>query len=73
MIDFLETVFAKTMRVYWYSARYTGRNAGINEVKAIIHDEIRVLSSGKGHDSGERIAELKFILAQMQKLTRYDD
>lgn len=77
MISFLEFLFRRTMRTYWFSARFTGRTAGINEVRALIHNEIRVLSVHKGsvigHDAGQRVAELQFVLTQMQKLTSYDD
>ena len=76
MIEFLEFVFRKTMRTYWYSARFTGRSAGINEMRALIHAEIRVLlkNSEPGHKAtAQRIAELHFILAQSKKLTNYVD
>jgi hypothetical protein len=73
MIWLLEFLFRRTMRVYWFSARYTGRTAGINEVRALIYNEIRVLALGSGHDTGQRIAELKYILSQMKKLTNHVD
>ena len=76
MIEILEFLFRKTMRTYWYSARYTGRSAGINEMRALIHAEIKVLSqdSKLGHKPTlERVAELHFILAQSKKLTHYVD
>ena len=75
MIEILEFLFPKTMRTYWYSARLTGRTAGINEVRALIHAEIRVLlrANNKVKDKAttERIAELHFILGQTKKLTNY--
>ena len=77
MISFLEKMFSRTMRTYWYSARYTGRQAGINEVRALIHSEIRVLTVQNkkvmDKDTVQRISELHFILAQMKKLTAYVD
>jgi len=77
MIEFLEFVFRKTMRTYWYSARYTGRNAGINEMRALIHAEIKVLQRANNldvnRDTIERISELNFILTQSKKLTNYVD
>ena len=77
MIEILEFLFKKTMRTYWYSARYTGRNAGINEMRALIHAEIKMLTKTNSkindRDSTQRIAELHFILAQSQKLTHYVD
>ena len=76
MIEFLEFLFRKTMRTYWYSARYTGRSAGINEFRALIHAEIKSLTksaaTGEIHTS-QRIAELHYILAQSKKLTDYVD
>lgn len=77
MIEFLEFVFRKTMRTYWYSARYTGRSSGINEMRALIHAEIKMLTKNnvKMHDrdTAQRIAELHFILSQSKKLTNYVD
>jgi hypothetical protein len=77
MIEFLEFVFRKTMRTYWYSARYTGRSAGINEMRAMIHAEIKMLTKNNNkladRDTAQRIAELHFILAQSKKLTSYVD
>lgn len=76
MISVLEFLFRKTMRTYWYSARYTGRSAGINEMRAMIHAEIKVLSNSSklGHTpTMERVSELHFILAQSKKLTHYVD
>lgn len=68
MIEILEFVFRRTMRVYWYSARFTGRNAGINEMKALIYKEIELLSKNKGgvvgHDAGQRIMALQGLLEQ---------
>ena len=70
MIEVLEFLFRNTMRTYWYSARYTGRSAGINEVRALIHAEIKVLQANKDDKATQqRIAELVFILAQTKKLT----
>jgi len=75
MIEFLEFVFRKTMRTYWYSARYTGRSAGINEMRALIHAEIRSLQTDSIEKAAKmhRIAELKWILHQSKKLTNYVD
>ena len=77
MIEFLEFVFRRTMRTYWYSARYTGRSAGINEVRALIYAEIKVLQSPNDKPRSkaeiERINELLFILSQMSELTSYVD
>jgi len=77
MIEFLEFLFRKTMRTYWYSARYTGRSAGINEFRALIHAEIKVLQKANNldvnRDTIERISELNFILTQSKKLTNYVD
>ena len=76
MIEFLEFVFRKTMRTYWYSARYTGRSAGINEFRALIHAEIRSLQSENTPQKAatiHRISELKWILHQSKKLTNYVD
>jgi hypothetical protein len=77
MIEFLEFVFRKTMRTYWYSARFTGRSAGINEMRALIHSEIKMLTKNNNkladRDTAQRIAELYFILAQSKKLTNYVD
>lgn len=76
MIEVLEFLFKKTMRTYWYSARYTGRSAGINEMRALIHAEIKVLTKNSelGHKATlQRVAELHFILAQSKKLTHYVD
>jgi hypothetical protein len=76
MIEFLEFVFRKTMRTYWYSARYTGRSAGINEFRALIHAEIRALQLENAPPKAattHRISELKWILHQSKKLTNYVD
>jgi len=77
MIEFLEFVFRKTMRTYWYSARFTGRSAGINEMRSLIHAEIKKLqqASSKPTDKAttQRILELLFILAESKKLTSYVD
>ena len=76
MIEVLEFLFRKTMQTYWYSARYTGRSAGINEMRALIHAEIKMLSkdSKLGHKPTlECFAELDFILAPSKKLTDYVD
>jgi hypothetical protein len=77
MIEFLEFVFRKTMRTYWYSARYTGRNSGINEFRALIHAEIKKLQSPNDKPRSkaeiERINELLFILSESRKLTNYVD
>ena len=77
MIKFLEFVFRRTMRTYWYSARYTGRSAGINEVRALIYAEIKKLQSPNDKPRSkaeiERINELLFILSQMSELTSYVD
>jgi hypothetical protein len=77
MIKFLEFVFRKTMRTYWYSARYTGRSAGINEMRAMIHAEIKKLqqasSKPMNRATTERISELLFILSESKKLTSYVD
>ena len=57
------------MRSYWYGARRTGRTAGINEVKALIHAEIKILEKARDdRDAKQRILELCFILAQIKKL-----
>jgi hypothetical protein len=70
MIEVLEFLFRRTMRTYWYSARFTGRSAGINEVRALIHAEIKVLQKNRNDKAtDQRIAELYFILAQTKKLT----
>jgi hypothetical protein len=69
MIRLFETLFSKTMRSYWYGARRTGRTAGINEVKALIHAEIKILEKARDdRDAKQRILELCFILAQIKKL-----
>jgi hypothetical protein len=77
MIEFLEFVFRKTMRTYWYSARYTGRSAGINEMRALIHAEIKDLrqsnNSRMSKATIERISELVWILSESKKLTSYVD
>ena len=77
MIEFLEFVFRKTMRTYWYSARYTGRSAGINEMRAMIHAEIKMLTKNNNklavRDTAQRITELHFILSESKKLTSYVD
>jgi hypothetical protein len=77
MIEFLEFVFRKTMRTYWYSARFTGRSAGINEMRALIHSEIKMLTKNnvKMHDrdTAQRINELLYILSESKKLTNYVD
>jgi hypothetical protein len=77
MIRVLETLFKKTMRTYWYSARYTGRSAGINEFRALIYSEIKMLTKNNkkvvDRDTTQRISELYFILAQAKKLTEYVD
>jgi hypothetical protein len=77
MIEFLEFVFRKTMRTYWYSARYTGRSSGINEMRALIHAEIKKLQTPNGKPRSkaevERINELLFILSESKKLTNYVD
>jgi hypothetical protein len=68
MIRFLETLFPKTMRNFWFQARRTGRIAGINEVIALIYAEIGVLSKSKSDPkTKERISELVFILASLKK------
>jgi hypothetical protein len=68
MISILEFLFRRTMRVYWFSARLTGRAAGINEVKALIYKEIELLSDSKGgvmgHDAGQRVVALQTLLGQ---------
>jgi hypothetical protein len=69
MIRFLETLFPKTMRKFWFQARLTGRTAGINEATAMIYAEIRVLSKTKSDPrTQERIRELVFILASLKNL-----
>lgn len=77
MIEFLEFVFRKTMRTYWYSARFTGRSAGIHEMRALIHAEIKKLQQAnvkpKDKATVERINELLFILSESRKLTNYVD
>lgn len=77
MIEFLEFLFRKTMRTYWYSARYTGRSAGINEMRALIYAEIKKLQKASSKPANkattERILELLFILAESKKLTSYVD
>ena len=77
MIEFLEFVFRKTMRTYWYSARLTGRSAGVNEFRALIHAEIKKLQHGStkplNRATTERINELLFILSESKKLTNYVD
>jgi len=77
MIEFLEFVFRKTMRTYWYSARYTGRSSGINEMRALIHAEIKKLQTPPDQRitraQVERINELLFILSESRKLTNYVD
>ena len=77
MIEFLEFVFRKTMRTYWYSARYTGRSAGINEMRMLIYAEIKKLqrasSKPMNKATAERINELLFILSESKKLTIYVD
>jgi hypothetical protein len=77
MIEFLEFVFRKTMRTYWYSARFTGRSSGINEMRSLIHAEIKKLQHGSSKPMNkattERINELLYILSESQKLTNYVD
>jgi len=76
MIEFLEFMFRKTMRTYWYSARYTGRSAGINEFRALIHAEIKSLQVKDKQPNAatiHRISELKWVLHQSKKLTHYVD
>jgi hypothetical protein len=77
MIEFLEFVFRKTMRTYWYSARFTGRSSGINEMRSLIHAEIKKLQHGStkpmNKATTERINELLFILSESRKLTNYVD
>jgi len=76
MIEFLEFVFRKTMRTYWYSARYTGRSAGINEMRALIHAEIKSLQLENAPPKAattHRISELKWVLHESKKLTNYVD
>ena len=69
MVDFLEKLFPKTMRKYWYGARRTGRNAGISEAIALIYAEVKVLSVTKDQPkTQERLSELHFILASLKKL-----
>ena len=69
MIRFLETLFPKSMRKFWFQARLTGRTAGINEAIAIIYAEVRVLSKSKSDPkTKERISELAFILASLKNL-----
>ena len=75
MISFLEFMFRRTMRTYWYSARFTGRSAGINEMRSLIHAEIKKLQSPNDKPRSkaeiERINELLFILSESRKLTNY--
>jgi hypothetical protein len=63
------------MRTYWYSARFTGRSAGINEMRSLIHAEIKKLQSPNDKPRSkaeiERINELLFILSESRKLTNY--
>jgi len=77
MIEFLEFVFRKTMRTYWYSARFTGRSSGINEMRSLIHAEIKKLQNASSKPMNkattERINELLFILSESKKLTNYVD
>ena len=77
MIEFLEFVFRKTMRTYWYSARFTGRSSGINEMRSLIHAEIKKLQKASSKPmnkaTSERINELLFILSESKKLTNYVD
>jgi len=77
MIEFLEFVFRKTMRTYWYSARFTGRSSGINEMRSLIHAEIKKLQTPNDKPRTkaevERINELLFILSESRKLTNYVD
>ena len=77
MIEFLEFVFRKTMRTYWYSARFTGRSSGINEMRSLIHAEIKKLQKASSKPMNkatvERINELLFILSESKKLTNYVD
>jgi len=70
MIRFLEILFPKTMRKFWFQARRTGRVAGINEAIALIYAELGVLSASKSKSdvkTQERISELVFILASLKK------
>ena len=76
MIEFLEFVFRKTMRTYWYSARFTGRSAGINEFRALIHAEIKSLQVKDEQPKAAtiyRISELKWLLHESRKLTHHVD
>ena len=69
MIDLLERLFPKTMRKYWYGARTTGRNAGINEAIALVYAEMKVLDKTKSNAlTNERISELYFIIKSLKKL-----
>lgn len=69
MIRVLETLFKSTMRTYWWSARLTGQQYGINQVKALIHAEIKSLGRKKKDPlTDQRIFELLYILKEVEKL-----
>lgn len=67
MIEFLERIFPKTMRRYWYGARDTGYRHGMNTVTAFIHAEIKVLSKTDNRESRNRINELMYVLAKIKQ------
>jgi hypothetical protein len=69
MINFLERVFKKTMRTYWWEARRTGKRYALDSVKALIYAEIRVLNkNATDNATKQRINELLFILTQIKKV-----
>lgn len=72
IINWLERIFRRTMRKYWWNARTTGVRFGVLSVQALIHAEIKVLSKGKQDDgTRQRINELMFILAQTKKIAQW--
>lgn len=70
MIRFLEAVFSKTMRAYWWGAMHSGQRFGLTQVQALIASEIKVLQKSKQNPKAvnERIAELDYIQALIRKL-----
>jgi hypothetical protein len=70
MISLLEKLFRRQMRNYWYSGHETGRVYGLNQAKALIHSEIKMLQKVKVDKSKNdaRILELKYMLNQIGRI-----
>lgn len=66
LIRFLERLFPKTMRNYWYAGRNTGFRYGLDVTQTLIHAELKELKKRDDVFSRHRASELQYLLTKVK-------